>query len=108
MIPLVCLSLSRASRQVWNYDLKINLASNFNSEVSLTPPPPETPSLLEFSVPPSVQSEVQRLVYRPLRLQSQDTPNAGRILDLDRGSMSSVVSRLSGRGQVSFMELSIC
>ena len=82
-----------------NYDLKINLASNFNSEVSLTPPPPETPSLLEFSVPPSVQSEVQRLVYRPLRLQSQDTPNAGRILDLDRGSMSSVVSRLSGRGQ---------
>ena len=31
----------------------------------------------------------------------------GRILDLDRGSMSSVVSRLSGRGQVSFMELSI-
>ena len=92
---------------MWNYDLKINLASNLNSGVILTPPPPETPSLLEFSLPPSVQSEVQRLVYRPLRLQSQNTPNAGRILDLDRGSMSSVVSRLSGRGQVSFMELSI-
>ena len=92
---------------MWNYDLKINLASNLNSGVILTPPPPETPSLLEFSLPPSVQSEVQRLVYRPLRLQSQDTPNAGRILDLDRGSMSSVVSRLSGRGQVSFMKLSI-
>ena len=70
---------------MWNYDLKINLASNFNSGVILTPPSPETPSLLEFSVPPSVQSEVQRLVYRPLRLQSQNTPNAGRILDLDRG-----------------------
>ena len=92
---------------MWNYDLKINLASNLNSGVILTPPPPETPSLLEFSLPPSVQSEVQRLVYRPLRLQSQETPNAGRILDLDWGSMSSVVSRLSGRGQVSFMELSI-
>ena len=92
---------------MWNYDLKINLASYFNSGVILTPPSPETPSLLEFSVPPSVQSEVQRLVYRPLRLQSQDTPNAGRILDLDRGSMSSAVSRLSGRGQVSFIEFSI-
>ena len=67
--------------------------------VVLTPPPPETPSLLDFSLSPSMD----RLVSRPLRLRSQDTPNAGRILDLDRGSMTSVVSRLSGRGQVSVM-----
>ena len=48
-----------------------------------------------------IYSAVQPLVYRPLRLNSQDTPRAGRILDLDGGSMTSVVSRLSGHGQVS-------
>ena len=42
-------------------------------------------------------SLVPRLTYRPLRLVSQGTPS---ILDLDLGSRSSVVSRLSGPGQV--------
>ena len=89
---------------------------------ALTPPSPGSPSLstLGFSVsgeaPSGLEngkintqphcfnlilfSLVPRLTYRPLRLVSQGTPTAGRILDLDLGSRSSVVSRLSGPGQV--------
>ena len=37
---------------------------------------------------------------QPLPLVSQGTPTAGRILNLDLGSRSSVVSRLSGPVQV--------
>ena len=42
-----------------------------------------------------------QLNYRPVRINSQQTPTTGRILDLDFTSRSSVVSRLSGPGQVS-------
>ena len=42
-----------------------------------------------------------QLNYRPVRINSQQTPTFGRILDLDLASRSSVVSRLSGPGQVS-------
>ena len=100
-LPLPEQSLSPAGIYWLTWLTQSNLC--FNSGVLLTPPPPATPSLLDFSLSPSMQ----RLVSRPLRLESHDTPNAGRILDLDRESMTSVVSRLSGRGQVSVIELSI-
>ena len=76
----------------------------FNSGVVLTPPPPPTPSLLDFSLSPS---SPRRLVHRPVRLVSQETPIGGRISDLDRGRMSSVVTRLSGPGQVRVIKSSI-
>ena len=98
-LPLLEQSLSPAGIYWLTWLTQSNLC--FNSGVLLTPPPPATPSLLDFSLSPSMQ----RLVSRPLRLESHDTPNAGRILDLDRESMTSVVSRLSGRGQVSVMVL---
>ena len=98
-LPLLEQSLSPAGIYWLTWLTQSNLC--FNSGVLLTPPPPATPSLLDFSLSPSMQ----RLVSRPLRLESQDTPNAGRILDLDRASLTSIVSRLSGRGQVSVMVL---
>ena len=45
-------------------------------------------------------SKGPQLTYRPLRLVSQGTPITGRIMDIDHGSRTSVVSRLSGPGQV--------
>ena len=43
---------------------------------------------------------IQRASTHLLRLVSQGTPIAGRIMDIDHGSRTSVVSRLSGPGQV--------
>ena len=78
-------------------------------------PPTTTPTGLNFSLSPLANGiiyiflrsycdlfhfSVPRLQYRPVRLNSQDTPRGGRIMDLDRGSITSVVSRISGRGQV--------
>ena len=39
-----------------------------------------------------------------MQLDSQETPGAGRIVDLNHGSLFSVVSRLSGIGQVNVDE----
>ena len=47
----------------------------------------------------SIQKGPQ-LTYRPLQLVSQGTPIAGQIMDIDHSSRTSVVSRLSGPGQV--------
>ena len=43
---------------------------------------------------------IQRASTHLLRLVSQGTPITGRIMDIDHGSRTSVVSRLSGPGQV--------
>ena len=51
--------------------------------------------------PDELHLKPQHLNYRPVRINSQQTPTTGRILDLDFTSRSSVVSRLSGPGQVS-------
>ena len=86
---------------------------------ALTPPQPGSPSLstLGFSVSADatlglengrIESlslivlilSIQRASTHLLRLVSQGTPIAGRIMDIDHGSRTSVVSRLSGPGQV--------
>ena len=86
---------------------------------ALTPPQPGSPSLstLGFSVSAEatlglengrIESlslivlilSIQRASTHLLRLVSQGTPIAGRIMDIDHGSRTSVVSRLSGPGQV--------
>ena len=69
-------------------------------------PPTTTPTGLNFSLSPLANGiiyiflrsycdlfhfSVPRLQYRPVRLNSQDTPRGGRIMDLDRGSITSVV-----------------
>ena len=86
---------------------------------ALTPPQPGSPSLstLGFSVSAEatlglengrIESlslivlilSIQRASTHLLRLVSQGTPIAGRIMDIDHGSRTSLVSRLSGPGQV--------
>ena len=57
--------------------------------------------IILFCLAITVPLLVPQLNYRPVRINSQQTPTTGRILDLDFTSRSSVVSRLSGPGQVS-------
>ena len=59
-------------------------------------------SSLGFSL--SLTSPERRLSPRPLRLSSQATPEAGRISDLGTGTRTSVISRISGIGQVNNKE----